>query len=346
MTMEAQKFDKPAPQQANARIPNAASIMNERGMPVVESSYSELPPVPETTGKANVPSEELCMFLKENTSIVLDPWYSYLHIPSDQIRESLQAWEAGLSQFGAEVEMKYKIGSMEELKGAFKTLDASLVVFPLLQWSCIRKKQRENGTKPQQQAEADEILLTAYNQLHLDNVLLDSEPSATSHVQPNAAKKRTGAGKIEADIDEIVRIVDSLEEGNGNACSEALREKLLSCPTEFWCSILSGSIEVITQKQLENLEENEEALKLQRILEVMSGIGWDLIGREFAFEFLNHFAKFEDQCSAGGNRDAFRTLVRSASYHLVQMQEKELVRDGIAQSILEPIDKYLNYPNS
>ena len=339
MTMEAQKIEKPAPQQI-ARTPNA-TITKERGKPV-DSPYSELPPVPETTGKSNVPSKELCMFLKENKDIVLDPWYLYLHIPSDQIRESLQAWEAGLSEFGAEEEMKYKIGSMEELKGAFKTLDASLVVFPLLQWYCIRKKEQASGKK-QPDEEEDKILLAACNQLHLDSILLDSEPSSTSHVQPNASKKRTGTEKIQVDIDDIVSIVYSLE---GSACSEALRGKLLSCPTEFWCPILSGSIEVITQRQLEHLEEDQEVLKLQRILEVMSEIGWDLIGREFAFEFLNHFARFEEKCSEGSSRYAFRTLVRSASYHLVQMQERELVRDGIAQSILEPIDQFLNYPKS
>ena len=97
---------------------------------------------------------------------------------------------------------------------------------------------------------------------------------------------------------------------------------------------MSGSLERTLALELSGLDQQGKgiACNLEKKLEVIFGMGWSLVGREFAFELMNQLVPKDD-----GMTPAFRTAVRNLSHTLVEMQEKELAQDRVAAEILEPI---------
>ena len=285
-------------------------------------------------------TSEVRSFLKENSKTILDPWYSYLHASPEEIREALQSWYGSLNQTGKDAGKQCRKNAMEELSGAYKTLDASLSIFPLLQWLYLYRKAKKTASQSQEEIEDEDFLLRVCNQLKLGTILesgelidLDSTRELTNS---------SGTSVLSDDVEKVVSILENLNPDCEDSSEDALRRVFLSRPSELWCSILSGSLEKVIKDSLDYCQNSDH---LERKIEMMCLMGWNLVGCEFAVEMLTNLVHHVEFHPNEESRNLALKTLRSISYLLVKMQEQERKRDVVAQSIFFYIEKYLNSPN-
>ena len=358
MTLEAQKL-KSAPQipPPAADAPTRAAAEEGLGGP----DKSEVSGREEAEGKTEEAasvggvSADVWAFLGENSGTRLDPWGSYLSASSEEVRTALLSWESGLSDpKRASERQRCKNLAAIELAGALKTLDASLAIFPLLQWLRLTKDEAAPDAKASTTPPAeDAILASACQQLELSAILHvdEREPSRPA---TSASPDRGGANSLGAKgsgiADEVAAVTSAIREHfDSDACEDMVREALLSRPSDSWCAILSESLERIILLELPGLKgergEGEgpepnpnfggsaRAEDVEKMVEVVFGMGWNLIGREFAFELMNSLVSaLGDHASPSLDR-----VVRNLCHFLVQMQEREARQDKVAAEILDPI---------
>ncbi|QDZ18167.1 hypothetical protein A3770_01p06850 [Chloropicon primus] len=333
MTLESQKSGVKASQdKADASAPPA-----EEGAGKAEASKED----PEESlgddyGPVSVAPEEAFQasdFLREHCrGISFEPWNSYFQeISVDEIRQALDSSSASKlsKQEKKQIEVQYRNVALKELEGAYRTLDASLVVFPLLQWLHLWSGMKEGGAP---HSEEEGILLNACSELGLAK---EGEVAISERVEragEGDGSTKTGKGCAGSDaVEEFTAIVSGSFDESEGSMEAKLRRVLLSQPSDLWCSVFSGSLERILTLELPSLcEESSAAERLEKKLEVIFDMGWGLIGREFAFELMNQVVAHDDGSSLG-----LRAVVRALSHGMVRRQEKENAHERVAAEIFE-----------
>ncbi len=285
--------------------------------------------------RAREVSEELCERLEKDEA-ALEPWHAYLQVSAKELRESLLEWHRALENPGKEVELERKEAAMAELAGAFRTLDASLAVYPLLQWLHTRGK-RASGAAEVEEARGDGILLRACGQLELGKVIDGADADADAgegreeDLAGGSSSNCAGAGEeglagaVCACLDDMVSVPETCDR---------LRQLFLSKPLGLWCAMLSDSLEKVVAS------ESAKAAPSYAKLEMLVELGWSLVGREFSVELLSRFVNRRHASGAAETGEE-----RLLGMFLVKLQGKECRRDALAQRILQPIERYVTRGN-